>query len=131
MFCAVVRWNDKNKRSAFAQIERLARLPEVSFYTGLTLAPDAGNSNGTQARNAAASSGALLTCLRESPAGAAKTCPFLATFFIRDSFIVAAYFTLYEKLRPLSGVLSWEDRWRCHRLSVRCRGMTVATIQLC
>ena len=44
VFCAVVRWNDKNKRSAFAQIERLARLPEVSFYTGLTLAPDAGNS---------------------------------------------------------------------------------------
>ena len=44
VFCAVVRWNDHNKRSAFAQIERLARVPEVSFYAGPALAPDIGNS---------------------------------------------------------------------------------------
>ena len=46
VFDAVVRWNDKNKRSAFAQIERLARLPAVSFYTGPTLAPDLATANG-------------------------------------------------------------------------------------
>ena len=43
VFCAVVYWDEKNKRTAFAKIERLARLPEVSFYTGPMLAPDAGN----------------------------------------------------------------------------------------
>ena len=34
VFSAVALWDDKDKRSALAQIERLAQLPEVSFYTG-------------------------------------------------------------------------------------------------
>ena len=34
MFSAVALWDDKDKRGALAQIERLAQLPEVSFYTG-------------------------------------------------------------------------------------------------
>jgi hypothetical protein len=34
VFSAVALWDDKDKRGALAQIERLARLPEVTFYTG-------------------------------------------------------------------------------------------------
>jgi hypothetical protein len=45
VFCAVVRWDDKDKRSALAQIERLARLPEVNFYTERALAPQSGYSD--------------------------------------------------------------------------------------
>jgi hypothetical protein len=40
VFCAAVRWDDKDKRAALAQIERLARLPEVNFYTGRALASE-------------------------------------------------------------------------------------------
>jgi hypothetical protein len=34
VFTATASWEDKDKRSALAQIERLARLPEVNFHTG-------------------------------------------------------------------------------------------------
>ena len=44
VFSAVALWNDKDKRAALAQIERLARLPEVSFYTGPALAPQSDKS---------------------------------------------------------------------------------------
>ena len=37
VFSAVALWDDKDKRVALAQIERLAQLPEVSFYTGRAL----------------------------------------------------------------------------------------------
>jgi hypothetical protein len=43
VFCAVVHWDEKEKRSALAQIERLARLPEVNFDAGPALAPQVGN----------------------------------------------------------------------------------------
>ena len=42
VFCAVVRWDDKDKRRALAQIERLAPPPDVTFYTGRALAPRSG-----------------------------------------------------------------------------------------
>jgi hypothetical protein len=43
LFSAVACWDDKDKRIALAQITRLARLPEVNFYTEPTLAPQSGN----------------------------------------------------------------------------------------
>jgi hypothetical protein len=42
---AVVRWDDKEKRRALAQIERLAPLPQVIVYTGPALAPQSGYSD--------------------------------------------------------------------------------------
>jgi hypothetical protein len=42
---AVAYWDDKDKRIALAQITRLARLPEVNFYTEPALAPQSGNSD--------------------------------------------------------------------------------------
>ena len=44
VFTATASWDDKDKRSALAQIERLARLPEVNFYTGRELAPESDKS---------------------------------------------------------------------------------------
>jgi len=44
VFAATASWDDKDKRSALAQIERLARLPEVNFYTGRGLAPQSDKS---------------------------------------------------------------------------------------
>ena len=44
MFSAVALWDDKDKRGALAQIERLAQLPEVSFYTGPVHEPNSSNS---------------------------------------------------------------------------------------
>jgi hypothetical protein len=44
-FRAVACWDDNDKRIALAQITRLARLPEVNFYTEPALAPQSGNSN--------------------------------------------------------------------------------------
>jgi hypothetical protein len=44
VFSALAFWDDKDKRLALAQIERLVRLPEVSFYTGPVHQPDSGNS---------------------------------------------------------------------------------------
>jgi hypothetical protein len=41
---AVARWNDKDKRRALAQIERLAPLPQVNVYTGPAPAPQSGYS---------------------------------------------------------------------------------------
>jgi hypothetical protein len=41
---AVAHWDDKDKRSALAQIERFAPLPQVNFYTGPALAPQSGYS---------------------------------------------------------------------------------------
>jgi hypothetical protein len=45
VFRALACWDDKNKRIALAQIERLAGLPEVSFYTEPELAPQSGYSD--------------------------------------------------------------------------------------
>jgi hypothetical protein len=45
VFRAVATWDDKDKRIALAQITRLARLPEVNFYTVPALASQSGNSN--------------------------------------------------------------------------------------
>jgi hypothetical protein len=42
---AVACWDDKDKSLALAQIERLARLPEVNFYTEPALAPQSGYSD--------------------------------------------------------------------------------------
>jgi hypothetical protein len=39
VFSTIACWDDKDKRLALAQIERLARLPEVNVYTGRALAP--------------------------------------------------------------------------------------------
>jgi hypothetical protein len=44
VFTTLAFWNDKDKRLALAQIERLARLPEVSFHTGPVHEPDSSNS---------------------------------------------------------------------------------------
>ena len=44
VFSAVACWDDKDKRLALAQIERLAQLPEVNFYSGPTHEPDSGTS---------------------------------------------------------------------------------------
>ena len=44
VFSALAFWDDKDKRLALAQIERLARLPEVSFYTGPVHEPESCNS---------------------------------------------------------------------------------------
>jgi hypothetical protein len=44
VFHAAACWDDKDKRIALAQITRLARLPEVNFYTEPALAPQSGNS---------------------------------------------------------------------------------------
>jgi hypothetical protein len=44
VFSAVALWDDKDKRGALAQIERLAQLPKVSFYTGPVHEPDSSNS---------------------------------------------------------------------------------------
>ena len=44
VFAATAFWDDKDKRNALAQIERLARLPEVNFYTGRALAPQSDKS---------------------------------------------------------------------------------------
>jgi hypothetical protein len=44
VFSAIVCWDDKDKRLALAQIERLAQLPEVNFYTGPAPEPDSGKS---------------------------------------------------------------------------------------
>jgi len=44
VFHEVACWDDKDKRFALAQIERLARLPEVNFHTEPALAPQSGNS---------------------------------------------------------------------------------------
>jgi hypothetical protein len=44
VFSALACWGDKDKRIALAQITRLARLPEVNFYTEPALAPQSGNS---------------------------------------------------------------------------------------
>ena len=44
VFAATASWDDKDKRGALAQIERLARLPEVNFYTGRGLAPQSDKS---------------------------------------------------------------------------------------
>jgi hypothetical protein len=40
-----VRWDDKDKRKALAQIERLAPLPQVNVYTGPDLVPQSGYSD--------------------------------------------------------------------------------------
>jgi hypothetical protein len=44
VFRAVVCWDDKDKRAALAQIERLAALPEPNVYTGRSLVPEPANS---------------------------------------------------------------------------------------
>ena len=44
VFRAVAHWDHKDKRLALAQIERLAQLPEVNFYTGPAHEPDSGTS---------------------------------------------------------------------------------------
>jgi hypothetical protein len=44
VFVATVSWDDNDKRSALAQIERLAPLPEANFYTGPALAPQSDKS---------------------------------------------------------------------------------------
>jgi hypothetical protein len=44
VFCAVVCWDDKDKRGALAQIERIVRLPEPNVYTGRALVPEPTNS---------------------------------------------------------------------------------------
>jgi hypothetical protein len=44
VFSALAFWDDKDKRLALAQIERLAQLPEVNFYTGPAHEPDSGTS---------------------------------------------------------------------------------------
>jgi len=44
VFSGVAYWDDKDKRVALAPITRLARLPEVNFYTEPALAPQSGNS---------------------------------------------------------------------------------------
>jgi hypothetical protein len=44
VFSAAACWDDKDKRLALAQIERLARLPEVNVYTGRALAPESDKS---------------------------------------------------------------------------------------
>jgi hypothetical protein len=43
LFSAAAHWRDKDRRLALAQITRLARLPEVNFYTEPALAPQTGN----------------------------------------------------------------------------------------
>ena len=43
-FSAVAFWDEEDKRLALAQIERLARLREVIFYTGPALAPQSDKS---------------------------------------------------------------------------------------
>ena len=45
VFSAVVCWDDKDKRRALAQIERLAPMPQVNVYTGRALAPQSGYSD--------------------------------------------------------------------------------------
>lgn len=45
VFRVAATWDDKDKRIALAQITRLARLPEVNFYTVPALAPHSGNSD--------------------------------------------------------------------------------------
>ena len=45
VFAATASWDDKDKRGALAQIERLARLLEVNFYTGRALAPEIGRAH--------------------------------------------------------------------------------------
>jgi hypothetical protein len=42
LFSASAHWRDKEKRIAFAQIMRLAELPEVSFHSEPALEPRAG-----------------------------------------------------------------------------------------
>jgi hypothetical protein len=44
VFSAVACWDDKDKRLALAQIERLAQLPEVNFDTGPAHEPESGTS---------------------------------------------------------------------------------------
>ena len=44
VFTTLAFWDDKDKRLALAQIDRLARLPEVSFYTEPVHEPDSGKS---------------------------------------------------------------------------------------
>jgi hypothetical protein len=44
VFCAVAYWDDKDKRTALAQITRLAQLPEVNFYAEPALEPQSENS---------------------------------------------------------------------------------------
>jgi hypothetical protein len=45
VFSVVASWYYKDMRIALAQIERLAQLPEVNFYTKPVLAPQSGNSD--------------------------------------------------------------------------------------
>jgi hypothetical protein len=45
LFSAAAYWGDKERRIGIAQIERLARLPEVNFYTEPALAPQSGYSD--------------------------------------------------------------------------------------
>ena len=44
MFCAVAYWDEKDKRTALAQITRLAQPPEVNFYAEPALDPQSENS---------------------------------------------------------------------------------------
>jgi hypothetical protein len=44
VFSTVAFWDEEDKRLALAQIERLARLPEVNFCTGPALAPQSDKS---------------------------------------------------------------------------------------
>jgi hypothetical protein len=43
LFCAVAYWDDKDTRTALAQITRLAQLPEVNFYAEPALEPQSDN----------------------------------------------------------------------------------------
>ena len=61
VFSAVACWDDKDKRLALAQIERLAQLPEVNFYTGPALEPELWLQSAAEARNRVAASSGDLT----------------------------------------------------------------------
>jgi hypothetical protein len=43
VFFAVASWDDKDKRTALAQITHLAQLPEVNFYAEPALGPQVGD----------------------------------------------------------------------------------------
>jgi len=44
LLSATAYWTEKERRMAFAQIERLARLPEVNFYAEPALEPQSAKS---------------------------------------------------------------------------------------
>ena len=44
VFCTVAYWDDKDERTALAQITRLAQLPEVNFYAEPRSKPQSENS---------------------------------------------------------------------------------------